>query len=130
MAKDCIPVRDKDFNGWFRFLNQYVAQIGRPHPGIHIPQAARTAPAGACAAAIGPHTPVDTEAKAVIRPFVNQYLRYPSGPVRPVRANAASSGAIIRHAPSGRLPKAWIYGRYRVRSHPRRILLPEFSRQG
>jgi hypothetical protein len=94
MAKDYIPARDKDFNDWFKFLNQYVAQKsgGSSPVWTHIPQAARTALADAYAAwytayaaTIGPHTPVDTEAKndaktaakTVIRPFVNQYLRYP-----------------------------------------------------
>jgi hypothetical protein len=94
MAKDYIPARDKDFNDWFKFLNQYVAQKsgGSTPAWTHIPQAARTALADAYAAwytaytnTIGPHTPVDTEAKndaktaakAAIRPFVNQYLRYP-----------------------------------------------------
>jgi hypothetical protein len=93
MAKDYIPPRDKDFNDWFKFLNQYVAQKsgGSSPEWTHIPQAAQTALADAYAAwytayvnTIGPHTPVDTAAKnnaktaskAVIRPFVNQYLRY------------------------------------------------------
>jgi hypothetical protein len=72
MAKDYIPARDKDFNDWFKFLNQYVAQKsgGSTPARTHIPQAARTTLADAYAAwytayaaTIGPHTPVDTEAE-------------------------------------------------------------------
>ena len=94
MAKDYVPSGDKDFNDWFKLLNQYVAQkSGGSSPAwTHIPAAARTALAEAYAswftaygATLGPHTPVDTEAKNgakaaardLIRPFVNQYLRYP-----------------------------------------------------
>ena len=49
MTKDYIPVRDKDFNDWFKFLNQYVAQKsgGSTPAWTHIPQAARTALADA-----------------------------------------------------------------------------------
>jgi hypothetical protein len=79
---------------WFKFMNQYVAEkCGGSAPAwTHIPPAARTVLADAYAAwytayanFLGPHTTVDTEAKndakkaakKVIRPFVNQYLRFP-----------------------------------------------------
>jgi hypothetical protein len=75
-------------------MNQYVAQkcSGQTPEWTHIPQAARTLMADsyidwytAYANTVGPHTPEDTSAKndakdasrKVIRPFVNQYLRYP-----------------------------------------------------
>lgn len=92
--RDYIPRHDPDFDLWFTFLNQYTAQkcTGSPPEWPHIPQAARTAMAEAYAAwytafakTLGPHSPVDTGGKnsakkaaaAVIRPFVNQYLRFP-----------------------------------------------------
>jgi hypothetical protein len=91
---DYIPSNDAVFNQWFKFMNQYVAQKcgGSTPEWNHIPQAARTGMENAYiswytaySAFLGPHTPVDTEAKndakkaakKVIRPFVNQYLRYP-----------------------------------------------------
>jgi hypothetical protein len=94
MSKDYIPARDADFDRWFSFLYQYVSKkcAGNPPEWTHIPQAALTklgevhaAWKTAYGATIGPHTPVETEAKnnaktaakAVIRSFVNQYLRYP-----------------------------------------------------
>jgi hypothetical protein len=94
MGKDYVPSRDADFDDWFKFMNQYVAQKcgGGTPEWTHIPQAARTALADSYAAwytayanTKGPHTPVDTEAKndakkaseALVRPFVNQYLHYP-----------------------------------------------------
>jgi hypothetical protein len=75
-------------------MNQYVEDkcAGASPAWTHIPQAARTEMADAYAAwyaaytnFLGPHTKVDTEAKndaktaakKVIRPFVNQYLRFP-----------------------------------------------------
>ncbi|MDR1108502.1 MAG: hypothetical protein LBL19_05650 [Spirochaetaceae bacterium] len=91
---DYIPSKDPLFDEWFNFLNQYVDQkCGGGTPAwTHIPPGARTALSESYAAwrtayekTIGPHTPVDTEAKndaktaakALIRPFVNQYLRFP-----------------------------------------------------
>jgi hypothetical protein len=96
MSKSYIPARDADFDRWFSFLYQYVSQkcAGQTPAWTHIPQAAlgvlgeqHAAWKTAYGATSGPHTPVETEAKnnakkaakAVIRPFVNQYLRY--GPV-------------------------------------------------
>jgi hypothetical protein len=93
MAKDYIPNNDAAFDTWFKFLNQYVAgKCGGSKPEwTHIPVDARTgmnnaytAWAAAYARIFGPHTPVDTAAKndakkaakKVIRPFVNQFLRY------------------------------------------------------
>jgi hypothetical protein len=90
---DYIPHHDPDFDRWFKFLNQYVAQkcTGSPPAWGHIPQEPRTALIEAYglwytafSKTSGPHTPVDTEAKnnakgaaeAAIRPFVNQYLRF------------------------------------------------------
>jgi hypothetical protein len=98
MAKNYIPARDAVFNGWFKFINQYVAGKceGAAPEWTHIPQDARTEMADAYAAwytayskTLTPHTPADTLVKnnakkaaiQVIRPFVNQYLRYP--PVMP-----------------------------------------------
>jgi hypothetical protein len=93
-TKDYIPSNDADFNNFFKYLNQYVAQkcSGATPEWTHIPQAARTVMADsyiawytAYANTLKPHSKVETEAKndakkasaADIRPFVNQYLRYP-----------------------------------------------------
>ncbi|MDR1374992.1 MAG: hypothetical protein LBJ24_08480, partial [Treponema sp.] len=91
MAHDYIPSSDAAFDGWFIFLVQYVTAQCVEGTWTHIPQAARTELTGArnnwttaYTNVKGPHTPVDTEAKndarkaatAVLRPFVNQYLRY------------------------------------------------------
>jgi hypothetical protein len=83
---DYIPNNDGVFDDWFKFINQYVAEKrgGSAPAWTHIPQAARTVFADAYANTKRPHTPVETEAKnnakkeakKVIRPFVNQYLRY------------------------------------------------------
>ncbi|MDR1419318.1 MAG: hypothetical protein LBI86_03000 [Treponema sp.] len=94
MSKDYIPGNDAAFNNWFKFMNQYVNAkcSGQSPEWTHIPEAALTGLQGAYtvwynaySVTLSPHTPVDTEAKndarkaakAVIRPFVNQYLRYP-----------------------------------------------------
>jgi hypothetical protein len=94
MSKDYLSGNDGKFDDWYKFMNQYVAQKcgGSTPEWTHIPAEARTAQADAYAAwytayskTRGPHTLVDTEAKndakaaakAVIRPFVNQYLRFP-----------------------------------------------------
>lgn len=91
---DYIPDNDEKFDEWFAFLVQYVAAkcSAEPPEWTHIPNAAWTELSNAYAAwhmahlkTIGPHTQVDTEikndtkkaAKKVIRPFVNQYLRFP-----------------------------------------------------
>jgi hypothetical protein len=91
---DYIPNNDAEFDDFFKFMNRYVAEKcdGENPPWTHIPASARqamvaadTAWSGAYDKTKGPHTPVDTEAKndaksaakAVIRPFVNQYLRFP-----------------------------------------------------
>jgi hypothetical protein len=91
---DYIPRNDALFNNWFKFMNQYVAAkcAGQSPEWTHIPQAALdgiqasyAAWYNAYSATLGPHTKVDTEGKndakeagrAVIRPFVNQYLRFP-----------------------------------------------------
>jgi hypothetical protein len=86
-GRNYIPSNDAEFDKWFKFLCQYVAQktSGAQPPWTHIPAAALTALNSAYAETIGPHTPVDTEAKndakkaaaKVVRPFVNQYLRFP-----------------------------------------------------
>jgi hypothetical protein len=90
---DYIPKNDAAFDAFFTFMTHYVnAQCTGAHPAwTHIPAGARAAQDAAYAAwhaayvpVIGPHTPVDTEAKnnakaaakAAIRPFVNQYLRF------------------------------------------------------
>jgi hypothetical protein len=94
MSKDFLSLPDAEFDRFFSFLVQYVTDkcAGTPPAWPHIPQAARTEVADAKTAwavvfarVLGPHTPVDTEAKndaknaakKVIRAFVNQYLRYP-----------------------------------------------------
>jgi hypothetical protein len=91
---DYIPYKDGDFDAWFGFMFQYVSQkcAGVSPEWPHIRQEAlgpladlHAAWKTAYAAVIGPHTKVDTEAKnnardaakAAIRPFVNQYLRFP-----------------------------------------------------
>jgi hypothetical protein len=93
-GKDYIPNKDAEFDNFFKFMNQYVAEKcgGQIPDWTHIPVQACQSMADAYTAwyaayvkTIGPHTPVDTEAKndakkaakAVIRPFVNQYLRFP-----------------------------------------------------
>jgi hypothetical protein len=96
-GKDYVPKKDADFDVWFKFMIQYVAKKCSIIPPAtaaewtHIPAEVRAALADAYAfwytlylAVIGPHTPVDTQAKnnakkaaiAKIRPFVNQYLRF------------------------------------------------------
>ncbi|MDR2193910.1 MAG: hypothetical protein LBP19_05505 [Treponema sp.] len=94
MGKDYLSLSDTEFDKWFKFMNQYVNQkcSGSEPEWTHIPAAVRTAMdnvyaswSTAYARTIGPHTPVDTEAKndmkdeakKAIRPFVNQYLRFP-----------------------------------------------------
>ncbi|MDR1930372.1 MAG: hypothetical protein LBQ44_07050, partial [Treponema sp.] len=71
MSRDYIPQRDADFDDFFKFMNQYVAQKcgGQSPEWTHIPQAARTAMADgyiawytAYANTLGPHTPEDTSA--------------------------------------------------------------------
>jgi hypothetical protein len=91
---DYIPNNDARFDQFYKFMCQYVNDkcTGATPAWNHIPAAARTALNDGYAAwytayapTIGPHTPVDTEAKndgkkeakKVIRPFVNQYLRFP-----------------------------------------------------
>jgi hypothetical protein len=95
MSKDYIPANDAAFNNWFKFMKDYVFKKCSPPDApewSHIPPDALskldesyTAWYAAYAGTLGPHTKVDTEAKndakkaakAVIRPFVNQYLRFP-----------------------------------------------------
>jgi hypothetical protein len=93
MSTDCLALTDAAFHTWFGFMTRYVNQkcSGDKPEWLHIPRNARegldacyTAWAGAYEALLGPHTPVDTEAKndakqaaKKIRPFVNQYLHFP-----------------------------------------------------
>jgi hypothetical protein len=94
MANDYIPKNDAKFDAWFNHLVEYVlARVLAAAPvWTHIPKAEAEKLAASCTAwhtayeaVIGPHTKVDTEAKndakkaakAVIRLFVNQYLRFP-----------------------------------------------------
>ncbi|MDR1373827.1 MAG: hypothetical protein LBJ24_02525 [Treponema sp.] len=89
---DYIPRSDGAFDTFFVFLVQYVTSKCTEGTWTHIPAAARTELASArngwttaWTNVKGPHTKVDTEAKndakkaaeALIRPFVNQYLRFP-----------------------------------------------------
>ncbi|MDR2798001.1 MAG: hypothetical protein LBB80_06630, partial [Treponema sp.] len=90
---DYVPAKDALFDQWFSFLNQYTVEkyTGCPPVWTHIPASALSGLAEAYtswhkayANTLKPHTPVETEAKnhakktaqALIRPFVNQYLRY------------------------------------------------------
>jgi hypothetical protein len=90
---DFIPTTEAAFDSWLKFLVQYVTQkcSGSTPAWTHIPQAALTALANAYAAwytayskMTGPHTTVDREAKddakaiakAIVRPFISQYLRF------------------------------------------------------
>jgi hypothetical protein len=94
MSKPYIPGKDLAFDPWLAFLIQYVDGKcgGSPPAWTHIPPEPRATLAAAYAAwktayekTIGPHTKVDTEAKndakavakAVVQPFVAQYLRFP-----------------------------------------------------
>jgi hypothetical protein len=91
---DYLLLNDADFDGFFSFMNEYVGQKcgGNRPEWDHIPPEPRNALIDAYAVweeafkrMNGPHTLVDTStknkakkaAKALIRPFVNQYLRYP-----------------------------------------------------
>jgi hypothetical protein len=93
MAIDYLSLSDADFDNLYKFMCHYVnvKRTGEPPEWTHIPQEAFTVLANGCTAwnaayvkTIGPHTPVETEAKnnakkeakKVIRPFVNQYLRF------------------------------------------------------
>jgi hypothetical protein len=90
MGKEYIPKNDAKFDTWFNNLVSYVLAAALAWTHIPKPEAEKLAAAytawhTAYEAVIGPHTPVDTEAKngakkaAVksIRLFVNQYLRFP-----------------------------------------------------
>jgi hypothetical protein len=143
MAKDYIPSKDAVFDGWFKFMNQYVAQkCGGSTPAwTHIPQAARTVLTDAYAAwytayvnTIGPHTPVDTEAKnddkkaakALIRPFVNQYLRFP--PV--TDEDRTAMGIPNRDRKPTPVPKPGDIPEVAVRTPKPRVLQFPFRREG
>jgi hypothetical protein len=92
--KDYIPSKDPEFDQFFSNLNRYVGEKtgGNVPEWTFIPSDARTnlndlytAWDTAYTETKVPHTPVQTEAKndaktaavAAIRPFVNQYLRFP-----------------------------------------------------
>jgi hypothetical protein len=91
---DYIPAKDTKFDPWFENLVNYVLSKVNASPPAwdNIPQERWAGLAGAYGTwhaayvkTLIPHTKVDTEAKndakkaalAVIRPFVNQYLRFP-----------------------------------------------------
>ena len=92
MTKDYLNLTDSAFDVFFNGVNRYTAQkcAGGAPEWTHIPEAARQELLESYAAwrpayekTLGPHTPVDTEAKngakaaakEKIRPFVNIYLR-------------------------------------------------------
>ena len=90
-TKDYIPGPDAEFDGWFENLKNYVVAKTSAGTWTHIPAdkvtaltAEYTAWHAAYEKCLGPHTPVDTEAKndarksatAFIRPFVAQYLKF------------------------------------------------------
>jgi hypothetical protein len=94
MGKQFIPGKDALFDIWFAFLVQYVLKkCAGPSPAwTHIPpdillilSAALSAWQTAFQKLSGPHTQVDIYAKntatktalALLRPFINQYLRFP-----------------------------------------------------
>jgi hypothetical protein len=94
MGKEYIPTNDAAFDVWFNNLVEYVlAKVLTSTPAWpNIPAAEAQKLATACTdwhtaftAFQGPHTKVDTEAKndakkaaqAVLRAFVNRYLRFP-----------------------------------------------------
>jgi hypothetical protein len=94
MGNDYLNLNDTEFDQRYKFMCQYVNGkcTGANPEWTHIPDAVRTTLNNGYLAwntvytkTIGPHTPVDTEAKnngkkaakAIIRPFVNQYLRFP-----------------------------------------------------
>jgi hypothetical protein len=91
---DYIPAKDADFDAFFNNLCQYVGDRtgGNVPQWTHIPPEARTNLNDACTVwgeaydkTKIPHTKAETDAKnaaraaaeTLIRPFVNQYLRYP-----------------------------------------------------
>jgi hypothetical protein len=91
--KSYIPKSYELFDLWFKFLVQYVTSktSGSAPAWTHIPKAVLDMITDAYVAwytvyskTFGPHTPVDTLAKKegrkaaerIIRPFVNQYLRF------------------------------------------------------
>jgi hypothetical protein len=93
MSRDYIPYNDLEFNQWFKFICQYVgSKTGGSAPEwTHIPQAVIAKLNDDFAAwytaygnTLKPHTPVDTlaknnakkESEKLVRPFVNQYLRF------------------------------------------------------
>jgi hypothetical protein len=94
MANDYIPGNDNEFDQWFSNLVEYVlARVMKAAPvWPHIPVTEAEALANACTVwhtaylpTTKAHTPVETlaknnakkAAKKFIRPFVNQYLRFP-----------------------------------------------------
>jgi hypothetical protein len=91
---DYIPRPDSQFDPWFLALRDYVIQktAGAAPAWSHIPQTAVTELASrydtwhtAYEATVPPHAKPQTDAKnearaaaeAFVRPFVNQYLRFP-----------------------------------------------------
>jgi hypothetical protein len=94
MSRDYIPYNDLEFNQWFKFICQYAGSktSGSTPEWTHIPQAVITKLNSDYAdwytvygKTLSPHTPLDTEVKnnmkkemtAMMRPFANQYLRFP-----------------------------------------------------
>jgi hypothetical protein len=94
MSRDYIPDRDPEFDIFFHYLVEYVNQKtgGETPQWTHIPVATLMMLRSMLGRwdityepTKGPHTPVETEAKNLskkeakktIRPFVNQYLRFP-----------------------------------------------------
>jgi hypothetical protein len=94
MAIDYLSLSDIEFDKWLKFMCQYVASrtSGSPPAWTHIPPAVVEQQDrnyadwyAVYSKIIGPHTQEDTLAKnnkkqavkALIRPFVNQYLRFP-----------------------------------------------------
>jgi hypothetical protein len=96
MAADFIPTREADFDSWLKFLIQYVDEKcgGNRPEWTHILSEARNIVSDAYAAwetayektkGRRLHTQVNTEAKndaeaaakAVVRPFISRYPRFP-----------------------------------------------------
>jgi hypothetical protein len=90
-TQDYIPTRDADFDGWLANLTSYVDDKTSSGGWTHIPADRITTLKQHTVKwhivynkILGPHTPVDTEAKkderkaatAFIRPFVAQFLKF------------------------------------------------------
>jgi hypothetical protein len=87
MARDYLSLSDLEFEQWIKLMCRYVGSKTSGTPPAVVEQQDRNYDGWyeVYSKTIGPHTPEDTlaknnrkeAAKALIRPFVNQYLRFP-----------------------------------------------------